>query len=43
VDTAITAAILGHSNPAFTAHVYQHISTGITEQGATALGEAFGQ
>ncbi len=43
VDTVIAAAVLGHSNPGFTASTYQHVLTGMTGQAAAALDEALGQ
>jgi integrase len=40
VHPAIASAVLGHSSPAFTMSVYQHVTDGMTEQAAAALGRA---
>lgn len=40
VHPAIASAVLGHSSPAFTMSVYQHVTDGMTEQAAVALGRA---
>jgi integrase len=37
VHPAIASAVLGHSSPAFTMSVYQHVTDGMTEQAAVAL------
>jgi integrase len=42
VHPAIASAVLGHSSPAFTMSVYQHVTDGMTEQAAVALGRALG-
>jgi hypothetical protein len=34
------STVLGHSSPAFTMSFYQHVTDGMTEQAATALGAA---
>jgi integrase len=42
VHPAIASAVLGHSSPAFTMRVYQHVTDGMTEQAAAALERALG-
>jgi integrase len=39
----VTAAILGHSSPTFTAATYQHPDAGMLEAAARSVEEAFGQ
>lgn len=40
VHPAIASAVLGHSSPAFTMSVYQHVLDGMTDQAALAIGRA---
>jgi integrase len=40
VHPAIASAVLGHSSPGFTMSTYQHVVDGMTDQAATALGDA---
>jgi integrase len=42
VHPAIASAVLGHSSPAFTMNVYQHVTDGMTERAAAVLGDALG-
>jgi hypothetical protein len=39
----VTAAILGHSSPTFTAATYQHPDAGMLEAAARSVEEAFGR
>jgi integrase len=39
----VTAAMLGHASPAFTASTYQHADVGMLETAARSVEEAFGQ
>ncbi len=42
IHPAITSAVLGHSNVAFTMNQYQHVVEGMTDRAAAALDEALG-
>jgi integrase len=42
VHPAIASAVLGHASAGFTMTTYQRVVDGMTDEAATAIGEAFG-
>lgn len=41
VHMAIAGTVLGHADPAFTMRTYQHITDGMSDSAASAIGNAF--
>ncbi len=41
VHMAIASAVLGHADPAFTMRTYQHMTDGMSDSAASAIGNAF--